>query len=152
MDRRKFLGVGLAAFAAIVAPVTELKAIDFRATKPKAWAAEHSPEAIKELYGSGGLKKTDKIKMTAPKLAENGGSIPINIKSDLDLESIAVFQDANPRSLTTVFTIPKGAIINYDFRIKMRQTAFVTIVAKARDGVLYTTSQEIDVSIGGCGG
>ncbi len=152
MDRRKFLGVGLAAFAALVAPVAELHAIDFRATKPKAWQAEKSAEAIKEMFGTAGLKKTDKIKFTAPKLAENGGSIPINIKSELDLETIAVFQDANPRSLTAVFTVPKNGIVNYDFRIKMRQTAFVTVVAKARDGVLYTMSQEIDVSIGGCGG
>ncbi len=152
MDRRKFLGVGLAAFAALVAPVAELNAIDFRATKPKAWEAEKSAEAIKEMFGTAGLKKTDKIKFTAPKLAENGGSIPINIKSDLDLELIAVFQDANPRSLTAVFTVPKNGIVNYDFRIKMRQTAFVTVVAKARDGVLYSMAQEIDVSIGGCGG
>jgi sulfur-oxidizing protein SoxY len=152
MDRRKFLGVGLAAFAAIVAPGTSLRAIDFRETKPKAWEAEKSVDAIKELYGSAGLKKSDKIKLTAPKLAENGGSIPINIKSKLDLESVAVFQDANPRSLTAVFTIPEGGIINYDFRIKMRQTAVVTIVGKGRDGTLYTTSKEIDVSIGGCGG
>jgi sulfur-oxidizing protein SoxY len=28
----------------------------------------------------------------------------------------------------------------------------VTIVAKAKDGTLYTTGKEIDVSIGGCGG
>jgi sulfur-oxidizing protein SoxY len=57
MDRRKFLGVGLAAFAAIVAPGTSLRAIDFRETKPKAWEAEKSVDAIKELYGSAGLKK-----------------------------------------------------------------------------------------------
>lgn len=153
MDRRKFLGVSVAAVAAILAPVTDLKAIDFRATKPKAWTAEHSPEAIKELYGAGALKTTDKIKFTAPKLAENGGSIPINIKSSLDLESIAVFQDANPRSTTAVFTVPKNGIIDYDFRIKMRKTAEVRIVAKERNtGTLYTIMKEIDVSIGGCGG
>ena len=152
MERRKFLGVGLAVFAAIVAPGTNLRAMDFRTTMPKAWTAEKSVDAIKELYGSAELKKTDKIKFTAPKLAENGGSIPINIKSDLDLESVALFQDANPRSLTVVFTIPVGGIIDYDFRIKMRQTALVTVVAKGRDGTLYTTSKEIDVSIGGCGG
>jgi sulfur-oxidizing protein SoxY len=34
----------------------------------------------------------------------------------------------------------------------MRQTALVTIVAKTRDGALYTVGKEIDVSIGGCGG
>lgn len=152
MDRRKFLGVSAVAVAAILAPVTDLKAEDFRATKPNAWTQEHSAEAIKEMYGSAGLKETKEIKFTAPKLAENGGSIPIGIKSNLDLESIAIFQDANPRSAVAVFTIPKGGIIDYDFRIKMRKTAVVTIVAKGRDGVLYTTSKEIDVSIGGCGG
>ena len=152
MNRRKFLGLSAVAITALLVPTSELKAVDFRATKPDAWKAEHSPEAIKALYGDGKLEKTDKIKFTAPKLAENGGSIPINIKSDLDLESIALFQDANPRSLTTVFTVPEGGIINYDFRIKMRQTALVTVVAKGRDGKLYTTAREIDVSIGGCGG
>jgi sulfur-oxidizing protein SoxY len=153
MDRRKFLGVSAATVAAILAPVTDLKAVDFRATNPKAWAAEHSPEAIKELYGSAGLKETKDIKFTAPKLAENGGSIPINIKSKLDLESIAIFQDANPRSATAVFTVPVGGIIDYDFRIKMRKTAEVRIVAKERKtGTLYTVMKEIDVSIGGCGG
>jgi sulfur-oxidizing protein SoxY len=152
MNRRKFFSISAAAVAVLMVPTSGLKAFNFRETKPKAWEAEHSPEAIKALYGDGKLEKTDKIKFTAPKLAENGGSIPINIKSDLDLESIALFQDANPRSLTTVFTVPEGGIINYDFRIKMRKTALVTIVAKARDGKLYTTAKEIDVSIGGCGG
>lgn len=152
MDRRKFFGISAVAVATLFMSESDLKAVDFRATKPKAWAAEKSPEAIKALYGNGGLKKTDKIKMKAPKLAENGGSIPINIKTDLDLESLAVFQDANPKSLTAVFTIPKDAIIDYDFRIKMRQTAVVTIVGKGRDGTLYTIAKEIDVSIGGCGG
>ncbi len=152
MNRRKFLEVGTAVFAVAAFTPMSLSAINFRETKPKAWEAEKSVDAIKEMFGSGKLVKTDKIKFTAPKLAENGGSIPINVKSKLDLETIAVFQDANPRSLTAAFTVPKNAIINYDFRIKMRQTAFVTIVAKSSDGTLYTTAKEIDVSIGGCGG
>ena len=153
MDRRKFLGVGLAAFAAIVAPGTDLMAINFRDTKPKAWTIEKTVDGIKALYGNGGLKKSDKLSFKAPKLAENGGSIPITIKSSLDLESVALFQDANPRCLTCVFSVPKGAIIEYDIRIKMRQTAFVTVVGKERGtGALYMATKEIDVSIGGCGG
>jgi len=153
MDRRKFLGVGLAAFAAIVAPGTDLMAINFRETKPKAWAVEKTVDGIKALYGNGGLKKSDKLSFKAPKLAENGGSIPITIKSSLDLESVALFQDANPRCLTCVFSVPKDAIIDYDLRIKMRQTAFVTVVGKERGtGALYMATKEIDVSIGGCGG
>jgi len=153
MDRRKFFkGVGLAAFAAVVAPTTNLKALDFRAEKPAAWEAEKTVDGIKALFGTGDVT-TKGIKVTAPKLAENGGSIPINVKSKLDLDTIAFFQDANPRCLSCVFTVPEGAIIDYDFRIKMRQTAFVNIVGRERGtGKLYNFTKEIDVSIGGCGG
>ncbi len=152
MERRKFLNMGLAAVAATVVPVTNLNAVNFRETQPKVWEAEKSAEAIKELFGDGKLNPTDKIKMVAPKLAENGGSIPITLKSDLDIETIAFFQDANPRSATVVFTVPEGQKVNYSFRIKMRQTAYVTVVAKTKDGQLHTLNKEIDVSIGGCGG
>lgn len=152
MERRKFLNMGLVAVAAAVVPATSLHAVNFRETKPKAWEAEKSADAIKEMFGDAPLNPTDKIKMVAPKLAENGGSIPITLKSDLDIETLAFFQDANPRSATVVFTVPEGQKVNYSFRIKMRQTAYVTVVAKTRDGKLYTLNKEIDVSIGGCGG
>ena len=152
MERRKFLGMGVVAAAAILAPMTKLNAVNFRETKPKVWEVEKSPDAIKALFGDGELKKTDKIKFVAPKLAENGGSIPITLKTDLDIETIALFQDANPRATSVVFSIPEGQKVDYSFRIKMRQTAVVTIVAQTKDGSLYTISKEIDVSIGGCGG
>ena len=152
MERRKFLNMGLVAVAAAVVPATSLHAVNFRETKPKAWEAEKSTEAIKAMFGDGKLNPTDKIKMIAPKLAENGGSIPITLKSDLDIETIAFFQDANPRSATVVFTVPEGQKVNYSFRIKMRQTAYVTVVAQTKDGKLHTLNKEIDVSIGGCGG
>jgi len=147
MERRKFLGMGVVAAAAILAPMTKLNAINFRETKPKVWEVEKSADAIKALFGDGELKQTDKIKFVAPKLAENGGSIPITLKTDLDIETIALFQDANPRATSVVFSVPEGQKVDYSFRIKMRQTALVTIVAKAKDGTLYTTGKEIDVSI-----
>jgi len=152
MERRKFLSMGLAVVAAAAVPVTELNAVNFRETMPKAWEAEKSADAIKAMFGDAALIPTDKIKMVAPKLAENGGSIPITLKSDLDIETLAFFQDANPRAATVVFSVPEGQKVNYSFRIKMRQTAFVTVVAKTKDGKLYTINKEIDVSIGGCGG
>ena len=152
MERRNFLNMGLVAVAAAVVPVTGLQAVNFRSTKPNAWEAEKSADAIKAMFGDTAPTATDAIKMVAPKLAENGGSIPISLKSDLDIETIAFFQDANPRSTTVVFTVPEGQKVNYAFRIKMRQTAFVTVVAKTRDEKLLTLKKEIGVSIGGCGG
>ncbi len=152
MERRKFFGLSAAVLAVAAAPVTSLNAVNFRETNKGVWESEKTASAIKELFGSGGLKKTNKIKFDAPKLAENGGSIPIGLSSKLDIETIALFQDANPRAATVVFSVPEGQKVDYDFRIKMRQTAMVTIVAKTRSGELLTTTKEIDVSIGGCGG
>lgn len=54
MNRRKFLGVGLAAFAIVIMPTTDLKAMDFRATKPMVWEAEKTAEGIISLYAKKG--------------------------------------------------------------------------------------------------
>jgi len=150
MQRRKFLSLGVAAVAASMVPAS-LSAVDFRSTTPKAWEEEKSVDAIEDLFGSIDGAIEGKIKMKAPKLAENGGSIPINIKSKVDFESVAIFQDANPRSAVAVFTVPVGGIVNYDLRIKMRKTSDITIVAKGRDGKIYKHVQNVEVSIGGCG-
>jgi len=135
MQRRKFLSLGT----------------DFRKEKPAMWEAEGSAEAIKALFGS--AKMIDgKIKIKAPKLAENGGAVPIGIKSKIEVESVALFQDANPRSAVVVFELGEGGVFDLKTKIKMRKTANVTVVAKGKDGKLYSAVQKVEVSIGGCGG
>jgi len=42
------------------------------------------------------------VSIKAPKLAENGGKIPVVVKSDIDAKSVALFQDVNPRSAVAV--------------------------------------------------
>jgi Ca-activated chloride channel family protein len=126
---------------------------NYRLTKPLAWEAEKSQDAIKALYGTNIMQEDKKrITLVAPKLAENGGSIPIKISTTIPAKSIAVFGDANPRSLFTVFSVNDNRTRYYAVRIKMRQTAFLTIVIEGLDGKLYYVAKEIDVSIGGCGG
>ncbi len=149
MERRKFLTVGSTALAISLVPLS-LSAVNFRESSPQTWEARHSVDAIKELYGSSdGIAGV--IKLKAPKLAEDGASIPLNIKSKMDLESISVFQDANPRSAVAVFSIPKNGCVNFDLRIKMKTTSNITAMGKGRDGKLYKTVQKVNVSIGGCG-
>ena len=150
MERRKFLSLGAVAAAATVLP-SSVSATDFRATAPAAWEAAGSTEAVKALFGD--IKPIEgKIKMKAPKLAENGGAVPIGIKSKVDFELVALFQDANPRSAVCVFELGEGGICDLKTKIKMRKTANVTIIAKGRDGKFYSQVQKVEVSIGGCGG
>ena len=150
MERRKFLSLGAVAAAATVLP-SSVSATDFRKEAPAAWEAAGSAEAIKALFGD--IKPIEgKIKMKAPKLAENGGAVPIGMESDIEATTIALFQDANPRSAVCVFELANGGLFDIKTKIKMRKTANVTIIAKGVDGKFYSQVQKVEVSIGGCGG
>lgn len=150
MERRKFLSLGAVAAAASVLPAN-LSATDFRATAPAAWEAEGSAEAIKALFGDAPMVD-GKIKIKAPKLAENGGAVPVGMKSKIEATTVALFQDANPRSAVAVFELGENGVFDLMTKIKMRKTANVTVVAKGKDGKLYSAVQKVEVSIGGCGG
>ena len=149
MNRRKFLGLGLAAVA--LAPAA-LSATDFRKEKPDAWKAEKMEDAIKAIYGDAKVTE-DKVSIKAPKLAENGGAIPVFVKSDIEgAKSVALFQDANPRSAVAVWTVPENGIIDYAIKIKMRKTGTITAIVEDKDGNLFSKVLPVEVSIGGCGG
>jgi len=150
MERRNFIGLGLGLVAAAAIP-SSLSAIDFRATKPAAWKAAKTDAAINDLYGKGATDSSD-VKLKAPAIAENGGVIPISVETSLDAKSVSIYQDANPESLVAVFTVPQGGIVDYGLRIKMAKTGNVTVVVETRDGKLYSTSKEVKVTKGGCGG
>jgi len=148
MERRKFLGLGLAAAALVPA---SLSAVDFRKEKPDTFTAHNVADAIKGLYGD--IKTVDgDITVKAPKIASNGGAIPVTIKSGLDLKSVAIFQDANPESAVVVFTIPATGIVNYMTKIKMQGSGEITVIAEGKDGKFYKTSQKLEVALGGCEG
>jgi sulfur-oxidizing protein SoxY len=151
MNRRKFLGLGVMAVAAIPATLSALSTIDFRATKPATWTAHKVDEAIKALYGD--IKPEDKgVKVKAPKVASNGGAIPVTVKSDIPAKSVAVFQDANPEATVCVFNCDKDSIIDYMFKIKMKTSGTITAIVEGQDGKFYKGAITIEVAKGGCEG
>ncbi|RLA64141.1 MAG: hypothetical protein DRQ78_06315 [Epsilonproteobacteria bacterium] len=129
-----------------------LSAENYRMTKPEAWKATSIKDAIAKLYGTSKTIDDPRVKVVLSRLAENGGSIPIRITTTIAAKSIAVFQNANVRALVTVFSVADNTIPDYNLRIKMSQTGHVTVVVEGRDGKLYSHTQEVDVSISGCGG
>ena len=147
MQRRKFLSLSLVAMAS----VPMLNAKDYRKEAPNAWKATTPADAIKGLYGDVKLEEKG-VKIKAPKLAENGGAIPVFIKTDIPAKSVALFQDANPRSAVAVWSVPEGGIVDYGIKIKMRKTGKITAVVEGVDGKYYSKVLPIEVSIGGCGG
>ncbi|HHD73048.1 MAG TPA: thiosulfate oxidation carrier protein SoxY, partial [Epsilonproteobacteria bacterium] len=72
MERRKFLGLGVLAIAALPATLSAITSIDFRATKPDTWTAKTVDDAVKALFGD--IKPEEKgVKVNVPAVASNGG-------------------------------------------------------------------------------
>ncbi len=116
-----------------------------------AFNASNLQDAMKSYYGSGTTEASDKIKITAPSIAENGAVVPISVSSSIEgAESITIFVEKNPQPLIASFVLHK-ANQNVSTRIKMAKTSNVYAVVLAK-GKIYEAHQEVKVTIGGCGG
>ena len=154
MKRRIFLkgslatgSIGMAASAGLITPRMVL------AAWPKAaFDATSVDSAVKDLFGSSTLVGSDKIKIKAPDIAENGAVVPISIETEIkDVESISIIAEKNSTPLTSSFVLGKGTEAYIATRIKLGKTGSVIAVVKA-GGKLYSTGKEVKVTIGGCGG
>src|SRR3954470_14121127 len=75
-----------------------------------AFKQKNSDEAIKALYGKG-AEASDKVKLDAPEIAENGAVVPVAVSSSLpDVTSISILVAENPNALAASYKIPAGTI------------------------------------------
>ena len=150
MERRKFLSLTLGALALAVAPAS-VKAEDYRKLKPTVWTAHTVDDAIKNMYGTTSTIE-EGVKLTAPKVASNGGAVPVNFSTKIPAKTIAVFQDANPEAAVCVYSVNKHSINDYAIKIKMGKSGTITVVVEGQDGKLYSAKQTLDIALGGCEG
>ncbi|QIG96722.1 MULTISPECIES: thiosulfate oxidation carrier protein SoxY [unclassified Bradyrhizobium] len=116
-----------------------------------AFKQKSEADAIKALYGKT-AEPSDKVKMDAPEIAENGAVVPISATTTLsDVTSISFLVSENPISLVASYKIPAGTLPTVANRIKMAKTSNVTVIVEA-GGKLYSAQKEIKVTVGGCGG
>lgn len=117
----------------------------------EAFKQKNDADVIKALYGKT-AEASDKVKMDAPEIAENGAVVPISVTTSLpDVTSIAFLVSENPNVLIAKYTIPAGTMPNVANRIKMAKTSKVTVLVES-GGKLYSASKEVKVTVGGCGG
>ena len=108
-------------------------------------------DTLKLLYGKT-AEPSDKIKLDAPEIAENGAVVPISVSSSLaDVTSISILVAENPNALAASYRIPAGTVANVANRLKMAKTSNVIAVVEA-GGKLYSAAKEVKVTVGGCGG
>src|SRR3954447_13952573 len=116
-----------------------------------AFKLKNEADAIKALYGRT-AEPSDKIKLDAPEIAENGGVVPISVTTTLDkVSSISFFVAENPSALAASYRIPEGTSPAVANRLKMAKTTNVVAIVEA-DGKLYSATKEVKVTVGGCGG
>ena len=153
MKRRLFIKGSLATGALGVAVSTGLfPRATLAAWSKEAFEAKDVNGALNGLFGSTDLAASDKIKIKAPDIAENGAVVPVSVTTDIDgAESISIITEKNAAPLTASFDLGPGAEGYVSTRIKMGKTSSVIAVVKA-GGKLHSTGKEVKVTIGGCGG
>ena len=117
----------------------------------EAFKAKNEADAIKALYGKT-AEPSDKVKLDAPEIAENGSVVPISVSTTLaDVTSISFLVSENPNALAASYKIPAGTVPSVANRLKMAKTSNVIAIVEA-GGKLYSASKEVKVTVGGCGG
>ena len=116
-----------------------------------AFKQKSDADAIKSLYGKT-AEPSDKVKLDAPEIAENGTVVPISVSTTLaDVTSISFLVSENPNALAASYRIPAGTMPSVANRLKMAKTSNVIAIVEA-GGKLYSATKEVKVTVGGCGG
>ena len=140
------IGLGNMAFG----PTPALAAADDKYPED-AFKQKSDADAIKSLYGKT-PEPSDKVKMDAPEIAENGAVVPISVTTSLaDVTSISILIAENPNALAASYKIPAGTMPSVANRLKMAKTTNVIAIVEA-GGKLYSTPKEVKGTVGGCGG
>ena len=88
-------------------------------------------DAIKALYGKT-AEASDKVKLDAPEIAENGAVVPIAVATMLtDVTSIAFLASENPNALAAYYVIPEGTVPAVANRLKMAKTCNIIAIVES---------------------
>jgi len=136
LTRRNLIVVGAGAFLAAGLPFPAIAATEDEIAK----------------FTGGADVGTGDVKLTAPEIAENGNTVPIEVSSDTAVE-IMVLATGNPTPSVATFTFGKlAASRSASTRIRLAGTQDVVAIAKLKDGSFVKASRTVKVTIGGCGG
>ncbi len=154
ITRRTFLHSTLAGSALAVAASTGLlhpRRVLAAAWPAGAFEAKTLDDALKGLYGTSAAADSKAIAIKAPIQAENGAVVPIAVSTTLpNVESIAILVVGNANPLVASVNL-SGADGYFSARMKMGKTSDVKVVVKS-GGKLHVATQQIKVTVGGCGG
>lgn len=155
MQRRSFLrGIGIAAAASAVVTPTMVMG----ANPPKGPNTLGIDAAIKAITGGKKTVASSKVHLKAPEIAENGAVVPIKVEVKSAMTSsdhvkaihVIATRNGNARCISVNLTPANGKAV-FGTRIKLSGTQDVLAIAEMSDGTFISASQNVKVTIGGCG-
>ncbi len=156
MQRREFFKkLGTATAVAAVIPAMSFADSASKPTGPNKMDFKTAVETI-----TGGKKpiKSDKVHLKAPEIAENGAVVPVTVTVDSPMtdsnyvKAIHILNGKNSNArCIDVFLTPANGKAMFSTRVKLSGTQDVTALVELSDGTFLIASQNVKVTIGGCG-
>jgi len=145
MNRREVLATGVGALAA--AGFAGLPA------EARRLGSELSLEdRINEFTNGAEVVDGPGVTLTAPEIAENGNTVPIEASAP-GATALIILAMGNPNPGVVKFGFgPLSASQSAGTRIRLAKTQDVVAIAQMADGSFVRTSATVKVTIGGCGG
>lgn len=120
--------------------------------------AKATEDAIAAFVGDADVAE-GALSLTAPEIAENGNSVPVEVMVDSAMEGddmveeIMVLAAGNPNPGVATFKFgPLSGEARASTRIRLAKTQDVMAFARMKDGSIHKAARTIKVTIGGCGG
>jgi sulfur-oxidizing protein SoxY len=143
---------GLAALGLSAGLLPAARAADAPGWPADAFKQKSEADVIKILHGGKTAENSDKVKLDAPEIAENGAVVPISVSSTLTgVTAISIVVAENPSVLAASYKLSADAAPAVANRLKMAKTTNVVALVEA-GGKLYRAVKEVKVTVGGCGG
>lgn len=149
INRRQFITAGTVSTAAVA----------LGGFPHAAWAFSEKAQTLIDAFAAGAVPAEGKITLTAPEIAENGNTVPVEVsvespmsEQDYVTEIMLLGNDNPAPSLATFKYSPASGLARTSTRIRLAKTQDVIALAKMSDGRVFVTSKSVKVTIGGCGG
>lgn len=155
MQRRSFLrGLGLITAASAVITPTMVMGAEASAG-PNALSID---DAIKAITGGKSVVASPKVHLKAPEIAENGAVVPVTVEIDSPMtdadhvKAIHIFatKNSNVRCADVMLTPMNGKAM-FSSRVKLGSSQEVMALVEISTGEFLSASQNVKVTIGGCG-
>ncbi len=109
-------------------------------------------EALAEALGSADYEQTDRIRIDAPEVAENGETVPVTVEASLEeVDQLAILVPENTSPVSSILELGGRTRPKISQRIQMADTSDVVAIARS-NGQLFGNSRQVQVTVGGCGG